>query len=130
MTTYRTEVSSELGRWKLAIVREGTEVFTQGRMEPNGPVLPPTGRRSELVAVVVNGDQELAEDICFRLNSVTPDVPYTNGAREALDFVRRRLDELRAASAPASYLIVLGILRDAAAELGLDEDAPTTKDNA
>lgn len=53
----------------VTIVSEGDEVITRGRMGPNEPVQPPTGRRPELVAVVVNGDQALAARICALLNA-------------------------------------------------------------
>lgn len=62
MTTYRTG-----NHWGITIVREG-DVLTQGRMEPTGPVLPPRRVGDQLVAVIVNGDQELAERICALLN--------------------------------------------------------------
>lgn len=57
MTTYRT------GRnWGVTIVREGTG--------PRDLTDPQGGRRGdELVAVVVNGDQALAERICALLNA-------------------------------------------------------------
>jgi hypothetical protein len=122
--TYRTEASSELGRWKLAIVRDGgpTDSWATASV-----IKPP-----ELVAVVVNGDQELAERICALLNADraladsdgfcsghghTPDVDHARGAAEALAFVRRQLggDDISAVGDT--------LLRAAAAELGLDEDA-------
>ena len=62
MTTYRTG-----NHWGITIVREG-DVLTQGRMEPNGPVLPPRRVGDQLVAVIVNGDIKLAERICSLLN--------------------------------------------------------------
>ena len=119
MTTYRTG-----NHWGVTIVREG-DVFTQGRMEPNGPVQPPRRVGDQLVAVVVNGDQDLAQDICFRLNSVTPDVDHTNGAREALAWVRRALDIAAKPDEQLFAATVHEILRHAAAELGVDEDAPS-----
>lgn len=64
MTTYRTEASSELGRWKLAIVREGGPTDSWATA---AAIKPP-----ELVAVVVNGDHELAEWICALLNGYMP----------------------------------------------------------
>lgn len=94
--------------------------------------------RGHLVAVVVDGSDGLdadgfAEHICERLNSPTPDVTYTRGAAEALAEVRRRLDawgklaDIYAEFGPEDVAaIVLGILRDASAELGVDEKAAET----
>jgi hypothetical protein len=62
MTTYRTG-----NHWGVTIVREG-DVRVQGRLSPDGPVVPPHTIGDQLVAVVVNGDQALAERICALLN--------------------------------------------------------------
>lgn len=121
MTTYRTG-----NHWGVTIVREG-DVFTQGRMEPDGPVQPPRREGDQLVAVVVNGDQDLAQDICFRLNSATPDVDHVNGAREALAWVRRALDIAAKPDEQLFAATVHEILRHAAAELGVDEDASSDR---
>ncbi|MCW2768528.1 MAG: hypothetical protein JWO11_4487 [Nocardioides sp.] len=51
MTTYRTVVSDSLGHWGVTIVREQDD------------------EQDQLVAVVVNGDQALAERICALLNA-------------------------------------------------------------
>lgn len=53
--------------WGVTIVREGDE-FVQGRLQPDGPVVPPRRVGDQLVAVVVNGDRALAERICDLLN--------------------------------------------------------------
>lgn len=119
--------------------------------------------RGHLVAVVVNGDRELAERICAALNASeqprllsitgpisdaeletirarflsnpgeartltvlpdTPDVDHTNGAREALAEVRRRLDA-RAELGPITRDALALVMAEAAAELGVDEEAPS-----
>lgn len=153
--TYRTEASSALGRWGLTIVREGEEPtkptepcgcihyggsavaqcqgpHTRGsggllrwENDPNGPP------EAEPVAVVVNGDRALAERICALLtaDSGTPDRTYLRGASDALAEVRRRLivwSKLAEDGEKLSEALAHGILRAAAAELGVDEGAPET----
>lgn len=120
MTTYRTG-----NNWGVTIIREG-------HGEPNASNC---GRvDDQLVAVVVNGDQDLAERICERLNAPTPDVPYTHGAAEALAEVRRRLDAWDKLhplhDARPAVATVMGMLRDAAAELGVSETAPAQRPSA
>lgn len=51
--TYRTG-----NHWGVTIVREGTQPFDNSGHRPD----------AQLVAVVVNGDRELAERICALLN--------------------------------------------------------------
>lgn len=79
--------------------------------------------RGHLVAVVVNGDQALAERICELLNDAhTPDVSWTRGGAEALADIRRRLDGF---TGPHIRMATLRrLLQDAAASLGVDEDTP------
>lgn len=118
--------------WGVTIVREGERT-------PEGHIV----GADQLVAVVVNGDQELAERICALLNAympsectrvgqhncdgewrnhdryepLTPDVTHGRGAAEALAQVRRRL-------AAGGWLNEPGIrvaLDEAAAELGVDQ---------
>jgi len=121
MSTYRTG-----NHWGVTIVCEGDRPTAAELGDCAFCCIGGTGcpihpaPNAELVAVVVNGDQELAEDICYRLNAPTLDVPYTNGAREALAEVRRRLKR----QYPGLADVAERILRDAAAELGVDEDAP------
>lgn len=145
--SYRVEASTALGRWPLSIVREAG---AQPCPELGPHYRFAMGENSEhataqLVAAVVNGDQALAERICTLLNSEscdhpygtgticdycgqdvaaphTPDVTYLHGARDALAEVQRRLGSY---SGPHVRRTTLdATLRDAAAELGLDEEAP------
>lgn len=58
MTTYRTVVSEDIGRWGVTIVREG----------PGPEDVMGHHSGDQLVAVVVNGDRELAARICALLN--------------------------------------------------------------
>lgn len=65
MTTYRTVVSDQLGHWGVTIVREpnhGGDCFETCNGHTD----------AQLVAVVVNGDQALAERICALLNAAAP----------------------------------------------------------
>lgn len=87
--------------------------------------------RGHLVAVVVDGGEELAERICALLNGAqaladsdgfcpghgTPDRTYLRGASEALAEVRRRMIRQYPALSDATSRII----RDAAAELGIGE---------
>lgn len=134
MSTYRTG-----NHWGVTIVREGNpDPDPRCRGEYHGADGGACGvcgwdshaldrPADQLVAVVVNGDQELAERICELLNAPTPDVPYASGAREALAEVRRRLDRWSKLADDGERLdpaLAYGILRAAAAELGLGEEAP------
>jgi hypothetical protein len=63
VSTYRVKASTDLGRWGVTIVREG---------EAGGDCFETCNGRhggDELVAVIVNGDQALAERICALLNA-------------------------------------------------------------
>lgn len=104
MTTYRTG-----NNWGVTIVREG-----------RGPE-DVMGHHSgdELVAVVVNGDRELAERICELMNAPTPDVPYTNGAREALAEMRRQMGG--SDDGGPTFPGFEQMLRRAAAEVGIPD---------
>lgn len=139
MTTYRTG-----NNWGVTIVREAHDdpcpASVDGRCAESGEIHPKckpgqcrydqTGaRRGQLVAVVVNGDRDLAEWICERLNAPTPDVPYTRGAREALNWVRHELDRL-CPPAVVATVAILQLLDRAAAELGVPETAPETAPSA
>lgn len=84
--------------------------------------------RGHMVAVVTNDDWALAERIAWLLaHDGTPDVTYLRGARDALAEVRRQLtawvnlNPLSVARPAAAT--VMGMLRVAAAELGVDESA-------
>jgi hypothetical protein len=100
--------------------------------------------RGHLVAVITNDDWELAEHICDRLNAVTPDVTHTNGAAEALATVLGVLDGwiegAKANHEGNGHRVertgeecwtrfhpddIRNMVKDAAAELGVDEDAPS-----
>jgi hypothetical protein len=123
--TYRTG-----SHWHVTIVRE-----PDGAAEcpvPDCPV-----HEAELVAVVTNGDRELAERICALLNADraladsdgfcnghTPDVDHARGATEALTEIRRRLNIALALGRPFTEATIRTALAIAAAELGVDEDAP------
>lgn len=104
-------------------------------------------RPDQLAAVVVNGDQALAERICSLLNDAhTPDVDLARGATEALAHVRRVLDGwIEGAKANHEGLghrderageecwtqfhpdDIRNMVTDAAAELGVAEDAPSAR---
>jgi hypothetical protein len=62
MTMYRTD-----NHWDVTIVREGTPSPGPDHWHEGGPC-PDCPRDDQLVAVVVNGDQALAERICRLLN--------------------------------------------------------------
>lgn len=113
--TYRTG-----NHWGVTIVREGNNAASHTSHAPR------PNPNDQLVAVVVNGDQALAEHICTLLNGArTPDVDHTRGAAEALAHVRRQLDTW-AKLGPHETVTVAGVhgmLRVAAAELGVDEQA-------
>lgn len=91
--------------------------------------------RGHLVAVVVRGfdgrtPEQEADWMCARINAAhTPDVDYLRGAAEALAHVADRIAD--AAEADQIDLSVVGlggirlILEGVAAELGLEEDAPS-----
>lgn len=88
------------------IIRVGTQPpDEQGRREDDQPV----------AWVDSAAPEGFAGRICELLNAPTPDVPYTNGAREALAEVRRRLSH-----DGIVYPADAQMLRDAAAELGVD----------
>ena len=113
MTSYRTG-----NHWGVTIVRQG-DTFKQGRMEPDGPALPPRREGDQLVAVVVNGDEALAECICQLLNDAhTPDVDHTRGAAEALAAVADRIADLDGTHITMRAL--RQVLETAAAEIGVD----------
>lgn len=84
--------------------------------------------RGHMVAVVTNEDWELAERIALLLNASeldgTPDRTYLRGASEALADVRRQLDAWAKLNplhdGRPAIATVMGMLRDAAAELGVD----------
>lgn len=75
--------------------------------------------RGHLVAVVVNGDQELAKRICELLND-----GCTGGAAEALDHVAVRIANAADDFDTDALATMRDILEATAAELGVDETAP------
>jgi hypothetical protein len=110
VSTYRTG-----NHWGVTIVREPEPAgICSDRSCPDRGDHP-SHDQAQLVAVVVNGDQELAKRICELLNAPTPDVDHLRGVAEALAEVRRRL-----AGTPLAD-ILNEILRNAAAELGVTE---------
>lgn len=106
-TTYRTEHG-------VSIIREG-KVYPQWAGSEPQEAEPD---EDELVAVVVNGEEGLAERICALLNPHTADVDYLRGAREAIAQVERRLAGYSGEMIRRSA--VDRALREAAAEIGVD----------
>lgn len=118
MTTYRP--GSHRGT---TIVRSG-DGYRCGRPDHDC-------ERGHMIAVVTNDDWALAERIAWLLaHDGTPDVTYLRGARDALAEVRRqltawlRVNDWSDTDDRPSPGVVDGMLRAAAAELGVDEDAP------
>jgi hypothetical protein len=134
MTTYRAEHG-------VTVVRNATGAETGWR------------ESAQTVAVVVNGDQALAERIAWLLTHAcptcmgpqretvdlvcqtcgtdyasTPDVDHTRGAAEALALVADRIAEL--GFAPIRLRTLRELLERVSAELGLDGDAPSSPSSA
>jgi len=99
-------------------------------------------RPDQLAAVVVNGDEALAERICALLNASErmPAGPLVYETTKAIHKHLRilgyrypgvewdgALAAARAYTERDAYATVVGMLRDAAAELGVDEDAPSAR---
>lgn len=86
--------------------------------------------RGHLIATAQTEDY--ADRIVEALNRVTPDVTHTRGAAEALAHVRRQVetwvnltDSHYEAQPEHIAEVIEGMLQLAAAELGVDEDAPS-----
>lgn len=109
-----------------AVVIDGGERFAERICQLlNGPPYPP---RCTFELGVRGCMCEPWPDCHHPKNAHTPDVDYLHGVKDTLAEVRRRLtvwDKLTAAGERLDPELALAILREAAAGLGLDEDAPS-----
>ena len=118
MSSYRTG-----NHWGVTIVRQGKRLNTTDDCAfccaSNAGCLIHPPVEDQLVAVVVNGDQALAEQICALLNDAhTPDVDHTRGAAEALAVVADRIADLDGTEITMRAL--RQVLEAAAAEIGVE----------
>lgn len=94
MSTYRTG-----NHWGVTIVREGERT-------PEGHIV----GAAQLVAVVVNGDQELAERICTLLNGEKPRGLVADISDEALRQAARKVRAARSGVDPSAAFATINAL--------------------
>lgn len=135
MSTIRTGA-----HWRVTIVDDGTQPPDASGHRPDarllavvmaGKVVTPDPELAERVAALLNFQQRAMEIWGPTDGDVlphTPDVDYLRGAADALVEVQRQLitwSKLADIGEPISVAVVMGMIRTAAGELGVDEDAPS-----